>query len=101
MRPDNMPRPSAPSHSDPNEAGVLSQLEELREAVGEDPEGDCAVRKIIAAVAELIAADEEYNAAKTEFFLAHIPSSGPIARRYGEAKDRRSAALARCKGGAA
>lgn len=34
---------------------LLADLEELRQAVGEDPEGDRAVRRIVSAVAELIA----------------------------------------------
>lgn len=59
-----------------------------------------------AAVAELIEADKEYDAAKAAMddarrtLRAALPHMHPAAFRYRNAKSRRAAALARVQGGA-
>ena len=82
---------------------VLAVLDRAHVAFsGEQAAGIYAAR---AAVAELIEADEEYDAARREEHAAEEADDDELqcnaVRRMQWAKDRRAIALARCNGGAA
>lgn len=63
---------------------------------GDARPGNAAVDSVVAAIAELIAADSEYDRARAAWLADHSKHNEFVAAR--EAWNRRAAALARVKG---